>query len=68
MEDMIRLYIEKRREYQTKISADLKSIEENVYDICEVGDYFSIKSDEEIITIKAIEEAEGFSVFSAVTL
>ncbi|RAP52720.1 MAG: hypothetical protein BZ137_08245 [Methanosphaera sp. rholeuAM130] len=56
MEDMIRLYIEKRREYQTKISADLKSIEENVYDICEVGDYFSIKSDEEIITIKAIEE------------
>ncbi|MDO5825080.1 MAG: hypothetical protein Q4Q22_01740 [Methanosphaera sp.] len=56
MEDMIMLYIEKRREYQTKISADLKSIEENVYDICEVGDYFSIKSDEEIITIKAIEE------------
>lgn len=56
MEDMIRLYVEKRREYQTKISADLKSIEENVSDICEVGDYFSIKSDEEIITIKAIEE------------
>ena len=35
--------------------SDLKKIEENVDDLCEVGDYFSIKSDEDIITIKAIE-------------
>ena len=55
MEDMIKIYIQKRREYQEKISSDLKKIEENVYDLCEVGDYFSIKSDEDIITIKAIE-------------
>ncbi|MBQ6444632.1 MAG: hypothetical protein IJJ11_08175 [Methanosphaera sp.] len=55
MEDMIKIYIQKRREYQEKISSDLKKIEENVYDLCEVGDYFSIKSDEDIITVKAIE-------------
>lgn len=55
MEDMIKIYIQKRREYQEKISSDLKKIEENVYDLCEVGDYFSIKSDEDIITIKAIK-------------
>ena len=55
MEDMNKIYIQKRREYQEKISSDLKKIEENVYDLCEVGDYFSIKSDEDIITIKAIE-------------
>lgn len=52
---MIKIYIQKRREYQEKISSDLKKIEENVYDLCEVGDYFSIKSDEDIITIKAIK-------------
>lgn len=52
---MIKIYIQKRREYQEKISSDLKKIEENVYDLCEVGDYFSIKSDEDIITVKAIE-------------
>lgn len=55
MEDMIKIYIQKRREYQEKISSDLKKIEEKVYDLCEVGDYFSIKSDEDIITIKAIK-------------
>ena len=56
MEDMIKIYIQKRREYQKKISSDLKKIEENVCDICEVGDYFSIKIDEDIVTIKAIED------------
>ena len=55
MEDMVKLYIEKRRQYQEKISSDLQKIEENVYDICEIGDYFSIKNDEEIITVKAIK-------------
>lgn len=58
MEDMIKLYVQKRREYQEKISSDLRNIEENVYDLCEVGDYFSIKSDEELLTIKAIELGE----------
>lgn len=55
---MIKLYVQKRREYQEKISSDLRNIEENVYDLCEVGDYFSIKSDEELLTIKAIELGE----------
>ncbi|MBO7719672.1 MAG: hypothetical protein J6S29_05945 [Methanosphaera sp.] len=54
MEDMIKIYIQKRREYQEKISSDLEKIEERVRDLCEVGDYFSVKSDEEIITIKAV--------------
>lgn len=58
MEDIIKLYVQKRREYQEKISSDLRNIEENVYDLCEVGDYFSIKSDEELLTIKAIELGE----------
>lgn len=58
MEDMIKLYVQKRREYQEKISSDLRNIEENVYDLCEVGDYFSIKSDEKLLTIKAIEVGE----------
>lgn len=58
MEDMIKLYVQKRREYQEKISSDLRNIEENVYDLCEVGDYFSIKSDEKLLTIKAIELGE----------
>ena len=55
MEDMIKVYAQKRREYQDKISSDLKMIEQKVTNICEVGDYFSIKSEEQLITVKAIE-------------
>ena len=55
MDDMIKLYKEKRREYENKISTDLERIEKSVYDIAEIGDYFSIKNDDELITVKAID-------------
>lgn len=56
MDDMIKLYIQKREEYETKISNDLLKIEESVQDIAKVGDYFSIKNEDRLITIKAIEK------------
>ena len=80
MEDMLKVYVEKRKEYQKKISSDLTKIEEKVFDICEIGDYFSIKSDDELITIKAVEidgskhiaikasTTDGFVAFNRLTL
>ena len=56
MDDMIKLYIQKRDEYESKISNDLLKIEESVQDIAKVGDYFSIKNEDTLITIKAIEK------------
>ncbi len=54
-DDMLKLYAEKRKEYEDKIRCDLKNIEDSVKDLAQVGDYFSVQSDELMITIKAIE-------------
>ncbi len=54
MDDMIKLYIQKRKEYETKIKSDLLEIEKSVQDIAEPNDYFSIK-DETIFTIHVRE-------------
>lgn len=56
IDDMTKLYIQKREEYETKISNDLLNIEESVKDISKVGDYFSVKNEDILITIKAIEK------------
>ena len=55
MDDMLKLYVEKRSQYEEKIQGDLLKIEEAVSGITKVGDYFSVGYDEMIITIKAIE-------------
>lgn len=55
MDDMIKLYQQKRKEYEDKISSDLEQIEESVADIAQINDYFSTKVDDELITIKAVE-------------
>ena len=46
---------EKRKEYETKIRNDLEKIEDSVKDLAQIGDYFSIKNDDVLITIKANE-------------
>ena len=55
MDDMLKMYIEKRREYESKIKKDLLDIEKSVTGFVEVDDYFSIKDKEELITFKIIE-------------
>lgn len=56
MEDMFKLYVEKRKEYQNQISSDLNKIEESVLDLCEIGDYFSINKEDYMISVKAISQ------------
>ncbi|WP_143741305.1 hypothetical protein [Methanosphaera sp. WGK6] len=53
--DMLKMYIDKRHQYETKIQKDLLKIEESVIDIVEVGDYFSVKNEDILITIKAVK-------------
>ena len=53
-EELLKLYIEKRKEYETKIRSNLRDIEDSVKDLAQVGDYFSIKNEDTLITIKAI--------------
>ena len=53
-EELLELYVEKRKEYETKIRGNLRDIEDSVKDLAQVGDYFSIKNDDTLITIKAI--------------
>ena len=48
MDDMLKMYIEKRREYESKIKKDLLDIEKSVTGFVEVDDYFSIKDKEEL--------------------
>ena len=57
MDDMLKMYIEKRREYESKIKKDLLDIEKSVTRFVEVDDYFSIKDKEELITFKIINYA-----------
>ena len=54
-DDMLKLYVEKRKEYEAKIQKDLENIEDSVKDLAQVGDYFSVKNEDVLITIKAIE-------------
>ena len=54
-DDMLKLYVEKRREYETKIKENLTDIEESVMDLAQVGDYFSVQNEDLLITIKAIK-------------
>ncbi|MBE6485382.1 MAG: hypothetical protein E7Z85_00890 [Methanosphaera stadtmanae] len=54
-DEMLKLYVEKRKEYEKKIQNDLEKIENSVKDLAEVGDYFSVKNEDVLITIKAIE-------------
>jgi hypothetical protein len=54
-DEMLKLYVEKRKEYETKIQNDLEKIEDSVKDLAQIGDYFSVKNDDILITIKAIE-------------
>ncbi len=52
-DDMTELYVQKRSEYESKIKEDLAKIEESVVGITQDGDYFSIKTEEVLVTIKA---------------
>ncbi len=52
-DEMTELYINKRKEYESKIRKDLATIEESVVELAQDGDYFSIQRDELLITIKA---------------
>ncbi len=54
-EEMLKLYVEKRKELEDKISEDLQDIEDSVKDLAQIGDYFSVKNDDLLITIKAVE-------------
>lgn len=54
-DEMLKLYVEKRLEYEEKIQGNLEEIEDSVKDLTQVGDYFSVKNDDLLITIKAIE-------------
>lgn len=54
-DDMLKLYVQKRKEYENKIQQNLKEIEDSVKDLAQTGDYFSVKNDDLLITIKAIE-------------
>lgn len=54
-DEMLKLYVEKRKEYETKIRNDLEKIEDSVKDLAQVGDYFSVKNEDFLITIKAVE-------------
>ena len=38
-----------------KIQSDLEKIEDSVKDLAQIGDYFSVKSEDILITIKAVE-------------
>lgn len=53
--EFLRLYVKKREEYEDKIGRNLQEIEDSVMDIAMVGDYFSVKNDELLLTIKAVE-------------
>jgi len=55
MDDMLKVYKERRREYEEKIHSDLAKIEDNIRDFVSVGDYFSVRVDENLVSIKAIE-------------
>lgn len=55
MDDMLKIYVEKRHQYEDKIQKNLLEIEESVSGIAKVGDYFSIKNDDLLITIKLVE-------------
>lgn len=63
---MLKLYVEKRKEYETKIKGNLRDIEDSVKDLAQVGDYFSVKNDDVLITIKAIEidEDKHIAIFT----
>lgn len=54
-DDMLKLYVEKRKEYEAKIQKDLEKIEDSVKDLAQIGDYFSVKNEDVLITIKAVE-------------
>lgn len=54
-DDMLKLYVQKRREYEDKIRNDLLKIEESVLDLAQTGDYFSVKNEDILITVKAVE-------------
>jgi len=54
-DEMLMLYVEKRKEYEKKIQTDLEKIEDSVKDLAQPGDYFSVKSEDILITIKAVE-------------
>ena len=45
-DEMLMLYVEKRKEYEKKIQSDLEKIEDSVKDLAQIGDYFSVKSDD----------------------
>lgn len=55
MDEMLERFIEKRQEYEKQITEDLKDIENSLLNLAQVGDYFSIQTDELLITIKAIQ-------------
>lgn len=61
-DDMLKLYVQKRKEYEDKISSDLKKIEESVVDLAQDGDYFSVKNEDILITIKAKEIDEKMRI------
>lgn len=61
-DDMLKLYVQKRKEYEDKISSDLKKIEESVVDLAQDGDYFSVKNEDILITIKAKEIDEKMHI------
>lgn len=61
-DDMLKLYVQKRKEYEDKISSDLKKIEESVVDLAQDGDYFSVKNEDILITIKAKEINEKMRI------
>ena len=60
--DMLKLYVQKRKEYENKISSDLEKIEESVIDLAQDGDYFSVKNEDILITIKAKEIDENMHI------
>ena len=80
MDDMLRVYKQRRAEYEEKIHSDLAEIEDKVRDFVSVGDYFSVQVDENLVSIKAIEcdgsihlavrsdEVDDFIAFGDLTL
>ncbi len=54
-DEMLKLYVEKRKELESKISEDLQNIEDSVKDLAQIGDYFSVKNEDLLITVKAVE-------------
>ena len=62
-ENMIKLYLDKRAEYESKIKNDLEKIEVLLVEFAQDGDYFSIQaSDESIITFTAKNIDDKLSV------